>query len=346
MKPVIDLRSDTVTQPSLEMRRAMAEAEVGDDVFGDDPTVKRLEELAAAETGKEAALFVASGTMGNLIALMTHCRRGDEVIAGSECHILNYEVAGAAAVAAVQLRPAHNTPEGDLDDDEVLSLIRGSNVHFPETRLLCLEDTHNRCGGAIISPERLAALSALAHEHGLQVHLDGARIHNAAVALGRPVSDFTAGVDSVDFCFSKGLGAPVGSAVCGSAEFIARARKNRKMLGGGMRQVGILAAAAIYSLENMVDRLAEDHANARALWEGLCLNELFQASASPPQTNIVVTALRPGAPAGVLQRLQEAGVWYTDMGAGRMRFVTHYGIDAADVTDALERIEEAVTAAV
>jgi threonine aldolase len=344
--PLIDLRSDTVTKPSPEMRRAMAEAEVGDDVFGDDPTVQRLEEMAAAETGKEAALFVASGTMGNLVALLTHCRRGDEVIAGNESHVLNYEVAGAAAVAGVQLRAAHNTPAGDLDDGEILSLIRGSNVHYPETRLLCLEDTHNRCGGAILPPERLEALAGLAHENGLQVHVDGARIHNAAVALGRPVSDFARHADSVDFCFSKGLGAPVGSVICGSEEFIGRARKNRKMVGGGMRQVGILAAAAIYALENMVDRLAEDHANARLLWQGLAANELFETSPQPPDTNIVICGLRAAAPERVAARIRDAGVLFTDMGAGRMRFVTHYGIDEGDVRQALDRIEEAVAAAV
>ena len=257
---VIDLRSDTVTHPTPEMRRAMFEAEVGDDVYGEDPTVNRLEAMAADKLGKEAALFVTSGTQSNLTAVLTHTRHGNEIILGSESHIFWYEVGGAAALGGVVMRTVPNDTEGRLNLSDVEQAIRGKNIHYPETALLCLENTQNRCGGAVLTPDYTQEASDLAHRYGLKVHLDGARIFNAAVALGLPASELTRGVDSVGFCISKGLSAPVGSLLCGTKDFVERARKFRKMLGGGMRQAGILAAAGIVALETMIDRLAEDHA--------------------------------------------------------------------------------------
>ena len=267
---IIDLRSDTVTHPTDAMRQAMFTAEVGDDVFGDDPTVNRLEAMAAQKMGKEAALFTASGTMSNLIAVLTHTQHGNEIILGSESHIFWYEVGGAAALGGVVMRTVPNDNNGQLALGDIEKAIRDkTNIHYPETTLLCLENTHNRCGGAVLTPEYTDSAVQLAHHHGLKVHLDGARIFNAAVALGVPVTELAGGADSVGFCLSKGLSAPIGSLLCGNKDFIDRARKRRKMLGGGMRQVGIIAAAGIVALETMIDRLAEDHANARKLAEGL-----------------------------------------------------------------------------
>jgi threonine aldolase len=267
---IIDLRSDTVTHPTDAMRQAMFEAAVGDDVFGEDPTVNRLEVMSAQKMGKEAALFTASGTMSNLIAVLTHTQHGNEIILGSESHIFWYEVGGAAALGGVVMRTVPNDNDGQLALGDIEKTIRDkTNIHYPETTLLCLENTQNRCGGAVLTPEYMDSAVQLAHRHGLRVHLDGARIFNAAVALGIPAVELTRGVDSVGFCLSKGLSAPIGSVLCGSKEFIERARKRRKMLGGGMRQVGVIAAAGIVALETMIDRLAEDHANARKLAEGL-----------------------------------------------------------------------------
>ena len=240
---IIDLRSDTVTQPTPAMREAMAKAEVGDDVFGEDPTVRRLEALAAELTGKEAAVFVASGTMGNLTCLLAHCQRGDEAILGSESHILHYEVASAAGLGGVAYRPSPNDARGMIDPQAVAATIRGTDLHFPRTGVVCLENTHNRCGGGALTPEQTAEIAQIAHRHGAAVHLDGARIFNAAVALGLPAAELAAEADSVTFCLSKGLSAPVGSVVCGSADFIARARKARKILGGG-DDAGLAHAAA------------------------------------------------------------------------------------------------------
>ena len=265
MSAIIDLRSDTVTLPTPAMRQAMADAEVGDDVFGEDPTVNRLEERAAELLGKEAALFTASGTMSNLLAVLTHTQRGDEVLLGSEAHIFWSEVGGAATLVGVQPRTLPNRPDGTLDPTLVEAAIRRPDVHHPQTGLLCLENTHNRCGGGVMTVEETATLSEVAHDRGIPVHLDGARLFNAAVALERPAKDLTAPVDSVCFCLSKGLGAPVGSLLGGSREFVDRARKYRKMVGGGMRQAGVIAAAGLVALTTMIDRMAEDHANARRL---------------------------------------------------------------------------------
>ena len=340
---IIDLRSDTVTVPSDEMRRAIATAPVGDDVFGEDPTVRRLEAMAAERTGKEAALFVASGIMSNLVAIMAHCARGDEAIVGSEAHILYYEVAGAAGVAGVQLRPVDNDARGHIDPAGVEATIRGENVHTPATSLLCLENTHNRCGGAAIPIEDVEALAGVAHRHGMRVHIDGARIFNAAVALGTSVAALAAPADSVGFCLSKGLGAPVGSVLCGSGEFIARARKMRKMVGGGMRQGGIIAAAGVYALEHMVDRLADDHANAKLLARGLAELPMVDLDPENIDTNIVIFGVR-GDWLGFARSMKQHGVLSTVTAPGRLRMVTHYGIERGDVEEALERVRHAASA--
>jgi threonine aldolase len=344
-RPTIDLRSDTVTVPSDEMRRAMFEAPVGDDVYGEDPTVRRLEEMAAERTGKEAGVFVTSGTMSNLVAVMTHCARGDEAIAGDQSHVLNYEVAGAAGVAGVQVRQVKNDARGRMDPAEVEATIRGENVHLPHTGLLCVENTHNRCGGAAIPLEDIEELAGLAHRFGMRVHMDGARVFNAALALGTTVARLSEPVDSVGFCLSKGLGAPVGSVLCGTADFIGRARKNRKMLGGGMRQAGVIAAAGVYALDRMVERLAEDHANARVLARGLAALPMVDFDADTVDSNLVIFGVR-GDWLGFSRAVKGAGVLHSITGAGRLRMVTHYGIERADIDDALERIRSAVAALV
>ncbi len=340
---VIDLRSDTVTLPSDEMRRAIAEAPVGDDVFGEDPTVRRLEEMAAERTGKEAGLFVASGTMSNLVAVMAHCSRGDEAIVGSESHILQYEVAGAAGVAGVQLRTVPNDARGRIDPASVEATVRGENVHHPTTALLCIENTHNRGSGAAIPLDDMEALAGVARRHGVRVHVDGARIFNAALALGLSVRALVEPADSIGFCLSKGLGAPVGSVLCGSGDFIARARKMRKMVGGGMRQAGVIAAAGVYALEHMVDRLADDHANAKLLARGLAELPMVDLDPETIDTNIVIFRV-DGDALGFARSMKRAGVLSTMPGVGRIRMVTHYGIERADVEDALERVRHAAAA--
>ena len=334
----IDLRSDTVTQPTPAMRRAMREAELGDDVFGDDPTELRLEELAARLLGTEAALFVVSGTMANLVALLTHCRRGDEVVVGDESHILHYEVGGASAIGGVGLRPVPNDARGRLAAADVAAAIRPDDVHFPRTALLCLENTHNRCGGTALTPQDLAPVVALARRRGIPIHLDGARIFNAAVALGVPAAELAREADSVMFCLTKGLAAPVGSLPCGSHEFIARARRNRKMAGGGMRQVGTVAAAGIVALETMIDRLADDHANARYLAERLAGLPYLELAPERVETNIVVGSLREGTADEFLPRLAAAGVLATNFGPRRLRFVTHHGTERVHLDAAVERM--------
>ena len=284
---VVDLRSDTVTRPTQQMRRAMAEAEVGDDVFGEDPTVNRLEAVAAERLGKEAGLFVTSGTMGNQVCLMAHTQRGDEIILDENSHIFNYEVAALAVLSAVQARTLHGR-HGILDPEDVSQAIRPPNVHHPKDTLVCVESTHNRGGGTVYPLETLRAIRRITTERGLAVHLDGARVFNACVASGTPVREVAAQADSVTFCLSKGLAAPVGSVVTGTRAFIDRARRARKMLGGGMRQAGILAAAGIVALETMVDRLREDHENARVLADGLARLPGIQIDLNLVQTNIVI----------------------------------------------------------
>ena len=245
---IIDLRSDTVTLPTEEMRRAAYEADVGDDVFGEDPAANRLEELSADMMGKEAALFTASGTMSNLLAVLTHTHPGNEILLGSEAHMFWHEVGGASTLGSIVMRTVPNDQEGWIDPDAVKEAIRPENIHYPTSTLLCLENTHNRCGGTVLTPKYTSTISQLAHDHGLMVHLDGARIFNASVALGVPADELARPADSVSVCLSKGLSAPVGSLLCGPRDFIERARKWRKMVGGGMRQVGIIAAAGIHTV--------------------------------------------------------------------------------------------------
>jgi threonine aldolase len=335
---MIDLRSDTVTLPTPAMREAMYNAELGDDVYGEDPTINKLEALAAEKMGKEAALFVASGTMGNLVAILTHCRRGDEVIMGDKAHIFLLEVAAAAAFGGVQVRIVPNEPDGTLDPEVVRGAIRGDNIHFPPTRLICLENTHNRCGGCALSPVQMDSVCAVARDKGISVHLDGARIFNAAISLGVDVKELTRSVDSVMFCLSKGLSAPVGSLVAGSEDFIRRARKNRKMVGGGMRQGGVLAAAGIVALTEMVDRLAEDHANARLLAEGIREIEGLDVDLRYVQTDIVIFSVvaERMTPNELALGLEKEGVKVSPIGGERFRAVTHYGIEEEDIRLALD----------
>lgn len=336
MSRIIDLRSDTVTAPTEEMRRAMARAEVGDDVYGEDPTVKRLEELAAEKVGKEAALFVPSGTMGNQVAVMTHTGRGDEVVLEAEAHIFYYEVAGLAVLAGVQARTVKGD-KGVMDPAAVEEAIRGENIHFPKTSLVCLENTHNRAGGTALPVENIQGVAEVAGRHGAAVHLDGARIFNAALALGRSAKEIAAPADSVMFCLSKGLSAPVGSIVAGTSEWIRRARKSRKLLGGGMRQAGVLAAAGIIALERMVDRLAEDHANARRLGEGLANIPGVAVDMNLVQTNMVafeITTLGIDA-LRLVRLLMDRGVKCNAIGARRIRMVTHKDVEAGDIEETL-----------
>jgi len=341
---MIDLRSDTVTHPTAAMRRAMAEAQVGDDVFGEDPTVNRLEELAAERLGKEAALFVSSGTMANLVCQLTHCGRGEEMILGDQSHIFHYEQGGSAAVGGIHPRIIPNQPDGTLDLTAVEASVRAENVHFPRTRLLVLENTHNRCDGAPLPPEYMSEAASLARRHGMKLHVDGARIFNAAVALGIDVRQLSGSADSISFCLSKGLSAPVGSLVCGSREFIGEARRARKLLGGGMRQAGVIAAAGMVALTEMVDRLAEDHANARRLAEGLVEIDGIATDPDRFQTNIVYFDLiekRP-TPAQLADRLQERGVRVLPVGPVRLRAVTHHPVTRSEVDRALEEISTAM----
>jgi threonine aldolase len=336
MQPV-ELRSDTMTRPTPSMRRAMAEAEVGDDVFGEDPTVNRLEALAAERLAKEAALFVPSGTMANLVSQMAHCGRGDEMILGSLAHSFYYEQGGSAAVASIHPRIVANRPDGKIPLEELEAAIRGDNIHFPHTRLIALENTHNLCGGAPLEPAYLRAVGEIARRHGIKLHIDGARLFNAAVALGVPARQLAADADSVAFCLSKGLAAPVGSLVCGSREFVHKARRARKVLGGGMRQAGVLAAAGIVALNEMVDRLAEDHANARRLAEGLAGMAGLTLDPARYKTNIVYfDVVKPGLRAAELVAgLQREGVRMLASGPRTIRAVTHYEVTAKDIETAL-----------
>jgi len=340
----IDLRSDTVTLPTPQMRAAMASAELGDDVYGEDPTVNRLEELAAEKTGKEAALFVASGTMANLVALLTHCGRGDEVIVGDRAHMFINEVAGMAALGGIQPRTLPNQPDGTLALDAIENAIRGVNDHYPPTRLIALENTHNSCGGAPLSVEYHRAVFELARRHNLQIHIDGARVFNAAIALGVEARAFAQYADSISFCLSKGLSAPVGSLICGTREFIARARRNRKMVGGGMRQAGILAATGIVALETMIERLADDHAHAKYLAEQLADIPGIALEPARVKTNIVFFDLRDSITASQLaERLARDNVLIGATGKSRVRVVTHYGIERADIDAAVNAIRTNLT---
>jgi threonine aldolase len=338
LSELVDLRSDTVTLPPPAMRRAMYEAELGDDVFGEDPTVNRLERRAAEITGKEAALFVTSGTQGNLVALLTQCGRGDEIVVGDLSHILHYEVGGASALAGAQVRAVPNQRDGTLKPEQVEAVIRDrTDLHNPFTRVICLENTHNRCGGVVLDGAYTRTMADLAHQHDAVLHVDGARIFNAAVALGVPVADLTGPVDTVTFCASKGLAAPVGSVLCGTQDVIDRARRWRKMVGGGMRQAGVIAAGALYGLEHMIDRLADDHALARRLAEGLANIPGISIDLASVLTDIVILDVAPSGHAAeaIMAALAARGVLTTSFGGSLVRMMTHYGIEAADIERAL-----------
>lgn len=335
---VIDLRSDTVTLPTEEMREAMRTAPLGDDVFGEDPTVNRLEELAAAKLGKEAALLVPSGTMGNQVALLTHTRRGDEVILEADAHIVHYESGAPAVLSGVMLRPLPGR-DGLLAPEQIEAAVRTPDIHTPPTTLISLENTHNRGGGSVYPLATLQAIAAFGNARRIPIHLDGARIFNAALASGVPASAIAACADSVMFCLSKGLSAPVGSLLCGPAEFIARARRFRKMVGGAMRQAGIVAAAGIVALEKMVDRLEVDHANAKRLAEGLARIPGVLLDASQVQTNIVIFRLAPPRAAAALVRaLTTEGVKALAVGPAAIRMVTHKDVAAADMDVAVAAV--------
>lgn len=353
---LIDLRSDTVTQPTAGMRRAMADAPVGDDVFGEDPTVRRLEERMAEILGLEAGLFVASGTMGNLVAMLVHAGRGDEMLLGDLAHTFLYEAGGSAALGGIHPHILPNAVDGTISIRAIELGIRNTeDVHAPRTRLLCLENTHNRCGGIALAANYCEAVVKLARKHGIAVHLDGARLFNAAVALGTPVADLVCGADSVMVCLSKGFGAPVGSVLCGSHAFIHEARRMRKIVGGGMRQAGILAAAGLYALDHHVERLAEDHENARKLAAGISqIAGLSCAQGETPAnawTNLVyfsIDGTEVGDPeldaAVVANRLRARGVLGIPLGADglRMRMVTHLDVSRSDIDVALDALRSAV----
>ncbi|MGZ3598717.1 MAG: low-specificity L-threonine aldolase [Ktedonobacterales bacterium] len=347
----VDLRSDTVTHPTPAMREAMYRAEVGDDVYGEDPTVNRLEALAAEKVGKDAAVFVPSGTMGNAIAILTHCRRGDEILMGDRSHTYLYEVGGASRLNGSPVRPIPNLPDGTLDQARLARSFLGDDVHEARTGLLCVENTHNMCGGRVLSPATLAVIVAPAHSRGLPIHMDGARLFNAAVALGLPAAALTAEIDSVQFCLSKGLSAPVGSILAGSHDVIAEARRIRKLLGGGMRQAGIIAAAGIVALTEMIDRLVEDHANARKLAEGLANIPGIAVEPETVETNILFFGVlnrdgQPGDVTPLVTAAAAAGVLFSGGDDGRIRAVTHYGITADDIDRALLTVERAMPALV
>jgi len=339
---IIDLRSDTVTLPTTVMREAIYRAELGDDVFGEDPTTNRLEKMAAERVGKEAAMLVASGTMGNLVCVLTQCGRGEEAILGDQSHTFLYEAGGISTLGGVHPHTVRNEPDGTMRLEDIEAAIRGNNVHFPRTRLICLENTHNRCNGAALTPEYTDAVVALSKERGLSVHLDGARVFNAAVALGIDVRELTRGVDSLSFCLSKGLSAPVGSVVCGTSDFIAETRRTRKVLGGGMRQAGIIAAAGIVALQQMVDRIEEDHKNARRLAEGIAHIHGLSIDLASVQTNIIyfdVVTDRLKAEKLVTE-LGKRGIKLLCVGPSRLRMVTHYGISSDDIDSALAALAE------
>jgi threonine aldolase len=337
----IDLRSDTVTKPTPAMRKAMAEAEVGDDVYGEDPSVNRLEAMVAEMLGKEAAVFVSSGTMGNLVSVLSHCGRGDEMILGDRAHIFRSEQGGAAALGGIQPHTLPNQPDGTLDLHQIDAAIRSDNEHFPITKLICLENTHNFCGGRVLPVTYMDAVGELAHTRGLQLHVDGARLWNAAVALDVSPARLVQQADSVSVCLSKGLGAPVGSVVAGRGEFIRRARRNRKVVGGSMRQAGVIAAAGIVAITEMVERLADDHANAKQLAHGLAQIDGIQVDPEEVETNLVFFELTREniTPAQLSAALARRGVLMNPAGGRRLRAALNHHVSAADVETTLAAIQ-------
>ncbi len=340
---IVDLRSDTITHPTPEMRRAMAEAEVGDDVYGEDPTVNRLQQTAARLLNKEAGLFVPSGTMGNLAGILAHCTRGDEVILGDKSHTFLFEAGGISALGGVHSCQISNQPDGTLLLDAIEAAIRPDDPHDPITKLISLENTQNRCGGVVLSAEYIGKVAELAHRYSLKLHLDGARLFNAAAALGVPAAELASPVDSVTVCLSKGLCAPVGSVLCGSEEYIHRALRIRKMLGGGMRQAGILAAAGIVALTEMTERLADDHARAARLAQEL--GKIPGLHVNKPATNMVFLTLDESIPHTTREfagRLSDRGVKVGVVSRRGYRLVTHYWIDDGAVEQAVAAFKAAL----
>ncbi len=334
----VDLRSDTVTHPSPEMRRAMYEAELGDDVYGDDPTVNHLQERAAELLGKEAGLFVSSGTQGNLVSMLAHAQRGEEVLVGDQCHIMNNEAGGSMVLGSIVLYPIQTDEFGFLNPDYIKEAVKPRDYHKPTTRLLAIENTHNASSGRALNAEQMKAMADAGHEKGLSVHLDGARIFNAAVALDVPVADLTEHVDSVTFCLSKGLSCPIGSIVVGSEGFIQEADRWRKMLGSGMRQVGIIAAAGLVALDSMIERMQEDHDSARHIASRMA--EMNGISVDPEhiQTNIIRFKVPPHTGNQIASRLKEEGV-YINGGDSDLRIVTHYGVTNDDYEFAISALD-------
>ncbi len=340
--PMIDLRSDTVTQPTSAMREAMAKAVVGDDVLDEDPTVHVLQDLAADMLGKESALFVPSGTMGNLISVLAHCGRGDEILLGDRSHIFLNEVGGVSAFGGVHPRTLPNEPDGTLATEKIEQSIRSSDLHYPPTRLLCLENTHNYCNGAPLSVEYMAEAESVARSNGLSVHLDGARLFNASVALGVDVRDITRHVDSLVVCLSKGLSAPVGSLVAGANDFINQARKLRKMAGGGMRQAGHMAAAGLLALKEQVESLSEDHANAKMLADGIAATPGLSIDPQLVKTNILFFKLDHAQLTGekFVQQLKQEDILILEIEPGIFRAVTHRQVSADMITRTLEALQK------
>ena len=338
----VDLRSDTTTLPTDEMRQAIAESELGDDVFQGDPTVNKLQDLAAQRMGKEAALLVPSGTMANLASILTHCGRGAEVILGNRAHTYKYEKGGISAYGGIHSTQILNQDDGTMQLENIRDAIRGIDDHFPVTKLICLENTHNVCGGAPLSVTYTKEVANLARAHNIKLHIDGARIFNAAVAQGVEVQELVEDADSISFCMSKGLAAPVGSVICGSKDFIDQARGIRKGLGGGMRQAGIIAAAGIVALETMVDRLQEDHTNARLLADGIADLPGVVLDPETIKTNIIYFDLDDAAieSANFLTVLAAKGIQFFDTGPRRFRMVTHYGITAEDILYTINSFKE------
>lgn len=330
----IDLRSDTVTHPTPAMREAMARAEVGDDVLGEDPTVNRLEEMVASMAGKQAGLLMPSGTMSNLAAILTHCGRGDEVILGDKAHTVLFEAGGISALGGIHSRQIPNQADGTMDLADITAAIRSDDIHYPPTRLISIENTHNRCGGVPLSAAYTRSVGDLAQKYNIKLHIDGARLFNAAIAQGVSAADLAAPADSVSICLSKGLCAPVGSVLCGSFDFIQFARRIRKQLGGGMRQAGILAAAGIVALETMIDRLAEDHQRARLLAQGLNSIDGLILNPGTPQTNMIFCRLSDRIPFDAKEtavRLAAKGIKAGVVAERGFRLVLHYWITDADV---------------
>ena len=331
----IDLRSDTVTLPSPEMLQAISQADLGDDVFSEDPTVNALEKKASDIVGKEAALIVPSGTMGNLVSILVHCSRGDEVILGDQAHTFLYEAGGISAFGGIHSRQLKNQNDGTIDLNDIENSIREENVHFPPTTLICLENTHNRCFGAPLKPDYMKSVAGIAKQNNCNIHLDGARIFNASVALGIDVKELTKDVDSLTFCLSKGLSAPVGSIICGDAYFIKKARHIRKALGGGMRQAGIIAKFGEIALENMLEQINIDHQNALMLAEGLANFNAVKIDLDKIHTNIVYFKLHE-AQNMLADKMKEAGILFFEVSPNRYRLVTHYGINSNHIQQVLD----------